>query len=233
LIGDVGVASSGRFGQYNTDRKASEIGTETAVQKWNSATPSVEERQQQKRDILIREAGAAFGRNGFHHTTLEEVASNIGITKAAIYYYFQNKNEILFECHKLAIRVAGDALELAETRGQTGYEKLCLTIRCYIVGLTSELSYFSILVDVSDLEPQQREYVVQYRDKFEVKLRRFVKEGILDGSIAPCDPKFAIFVLMGAVSWVPSWYSPTGKLSGEKIADKLIEIVSRGILPRS
>lgn len=203
------------------------------MQKWNSAITTVAERQQQKRDILIREAGAAFGRNGFHHTTLEDVASNIGITKTAIYYYFSNKNEILFECHKLAIRIAARALEEAEVNGKNGYEKLCMTIRRYIGDLTIEMSYFSILVDVGDLGTEERAYVVEHRDRFEAKLRKFIKEGIRDGSIAPCDPKFAIFVVMGAVSWVPSWYSPEGKLNGEEISDKLIEIFSNGIRPRN
>ena len=199
--------------------------------KWNNLATSTEDRQREKREILIREAGAAFGRNGYYSTNLEEVAKNIGITKAAIYYYFKDKNEILFECHKLAIEIAKDALTLGERNGRNGYEKLTLTIKQYIVGITSELDNFSILVDVSALRPEERKIVIFFRDKFEAKMREFVEEGIKDGSILPCEPKFAIFAIMGAVSWVPSWYSPDGDLTGEEIAEALIRLFSEGIQP--
>lgn len=199
--------------------------------KWNKLVATTEDRQQEKRELLIREAGAAFGRNGFCNTTLDDVARSMGITKAAIYYYFRNKNEILFECHKLAIRIASEAIEDAEARGRTGYERLTLTLRNYIVGLTSELN-FSFLVDISALPPGERAHVIRFRDAFEKKMRQFVEQGLADGSIAPCDPKFAIFAIMGAVSWVPSWYSPDGELSGEEVADALIGFLSSGLARR-
>jgi len=202
---------------------------ESGMTRWGNRVATTEERQDEKRAILIREAGVAFARNGFHSTTLEGVAKSIGVTKAAIYYYFKNKNEILFECHKLAIRIAQEAIDTGEATGQTGFEKLALTIRHYIVGLTSELSQFSFLVDVAALPKEERDWVISYRDKFEARLRGFIEEGIADGSIAPCDPKFAIFAIMGAVSWVPSWYSADGKLSGQDVADKLIGFFANGI----
>lgn len=201
------------------------------MSRWNNQVATTEQRKQEKRNILIREAGAAFGRKGFHSTTLDEVAKKIGITKAAIYYYFKDKNEILLECHKVAIGIASEAIKKAQKEGENGYEKLIFTIRNYIIGLTSELKYFSILVDVSALRPDERDYVVSFRDKFEKKMRGFVEEGIKDGSILPCEPKFAIFAMMGAVSWVPSWYSPNGERSGEEIADLLISFFSHGIQP--
>lgn len=201
------------------------------MSRWNKLVATTEDRQQEKRDILIREAGAAFGRNGFCNTTLNDVAKSIGITKAAIYYYFKNKNEILFECHKLAIKIANKAIEDAEARGNNGYERLTLTLRNYIIGLTSELN-FSFLVDISALTPAERAHVVRFRDGFEKKMRQFVEQGLEDGSIAPCDPKFAIFAIMGAVSWVPSWYSPEGELSGEGVADALIAFLSSGLQQR-
>lgn len=201
------------------------------MSRWNKLVATTEDRQQEKREILIREAGAAFGRNGFYNTTLEDVARSMGITKAAIYYYFKNKNEILFECHKLAIRIAKKAIEDAEAEGATGYERLVLTLRNYIIGLTSQLN-FTFLVDVSALAPAERSHVIRFRDGFEKKMRQFVEQGLEDGSIAPCDPKFAIFAIMGAVSWVPSWYSPEGELSGEEVADELIAFLSSGLRQR-
>lgn len=201
------------------------------MEKWHNRVATTEERKQEKRGILIREASAAFGKKGYYSTTLDELAKNIGITKAAIYYYFKDKNEILYECHKLAIEIAKKAINEANKNGHSGYEKLTMTIRGYIVGITTELDNFSVLVDISALRPRERKVVVYFRDKFESRMRNFVEEGIEDGSILPCEPKFAIFAIMGAVSWVSSWYSPEGDLTGEEIADSIIKLFSKGIQP--
>ena len=60
------------------------------------------------------------------------------------------------------------------------------------------------------LEPEDHAKLVRQRDHFERALRALVREGIEDGSVAPCDPKLAIFVILGAMNWVPKWFKPSG-----------------------
>ena len=79
------------------------------------------------------------------------------------------------------------------------------------------------------LEPGDRTKLVRQRDRFERALRALVKEGIEDGSIVPCDPKLAIFVILGALNWVPKWFKPSGSWRPEQRTLALSQIFERAL----
>jgi AcrR family transcriptional regulator len=54
----------------------------------------------QKRDAVLRTALRLFLEEGYHRTTLAEVADRLSITKPALYNYFRSKEDILVECFK-------------------------------------------------------------------------------------------------------------------------------------
>lgn len=47
------------------------------------------------RERVLQEAAALFIQHGFKRTPLSKISSRLGITKAALYYYFQSKDELL------------------------------------------------------------------------------------------------------------------------------------------
>jgi AcrR family transcriptional regulator len=54
------------------------------------------------RERILEVAKRLFAKHGYFSTTLDEIASQVGITKPAIYYYFDNKRELynrLFETY--------------------------------------------------------------------------------------------------------------------------------------
>jgi hypothetical protein len=55
---------------------------------------------------------------------------------------------------------------------------------------------------------------------------------VAEGSLAPCDPKMAAFMLAGALSWIGRWYRPDGDLTPDQIADQGIELLLNGVLQR-
>jgi TetR/AcrR family transcriptional regulator len=104
-----------------------------------------------------------------------------------------------------------------------------LTIAGYVAELIDELNCCVVLMEDQALEPEDKAKLVRERDKFERALRALVREGIADGSVAPCDPKLAIFVILGAINWVPKWFKPSGPWKPEQLAKALSEIFDRAI----
>ena len=49
-----------------------------------------------KRQAVILAAGQAFRRRGYHNAPMTEIAANLGLTKAALYYYVRNKDCLLY-----------------------------------------------------------------------------------------------------------------------------------------
>ena len=52
---------------------------------------------------ILKSAAAAFRRLGYHGATVERIAASLRMKKGNLYYYFRNKEEILFACHQYSL----------------------------------------------------------------------------------------------------------------------------------
>jgi AcrR family transcriptional regulator len=53
----------------------------------------------QTRERILDTALELFTRQGYDKTSLRDIADQLGITKAALYYYFERKDQLLVELH--------------------------------------------------------------------------------------------------------------------------------------
>ena len=54
-----------------------------------------DEIRKQKKELILESALELFAENGFHATSISQIAKKAGISKGLIYNYFESKNEIL------------------------------------------------------------------------------------------------------------------------------------------
>jgi TetR/AcrR family transcriptional regulator len=197
--------------------------------RWANAIPSRAEQSDTKRRAIIREAAKVFNRRGSHGTTLEDVAERLGVSKAALYRYVQNKNDLLCACHEEAMQIASEHLDIGDRAGRNGFEKIQIAMAGFLRAMINELGVPVLVLEENALEPQSAVRIVKQRDAFEKRLRGLVKLGVSDGSIVPVDPKLAVFMLLGAILWVNKWFSPDGQWSGEDVSAALVELATRGL----
>jgi TetR/AcrR family transcriptional regulator len=129
-----------------------------------------------KRQEVLREAAASFNFKGYHATSLTEIATSLGVTKAALYHYFPNKNSLLAACFEQAMDVAFASLERGRKQGSNGRDRLMLTISGYVSQLIDELNCCVVLMEEQALEPGDRAKLVRQRDRFERSLRALVRD---------------------------------------------------------
>jgi TetR/AcrR family transcriptional regulator len=196
---------------------------------WSNALPGREQVAELKRNAIIREAARAFTRKGFHGTSMDDIAKYLGVTKPALYRYVKTKHEILFASFTIGLDSGFAHLERAEREGRTGLEKLRIALRGYLEDMLGSLGHPAALLEENALLPEHRLIIIERRDKAEKRFREMVRGGIADGSIVPCDPKLAIFTLLGAVNWVPKWYRDDGNWEPDEVAHALVEMATRAI----
>lgn len=199
------------------------------MSRWNNSLNTSEEIQRLKREAVLREAGQAFGRKGYHNTSLDDVAKALGISKGTLYNYVRDKQEILFAFHQLAYELSDRAFALGRARGGTGAEVLRGILVHYIELLTGELGACGALMEVDALRPEDRAEAARRRNAFEAAFVAIIEGGIVDGSIRPIDPKLAVFTFMGAINWLPRWYVPGGRLSANKLAEQMTDLLMSGL----
>ncbi len=71
---------------------------------------------------ILEAALKHFNAGGYHNTSVEDIAAEVGITKAGVYYYFKSKKNLFLEIFRS--RVAGYLEEItALTGGAAGAEE--------------------------------------------------------------------------------------------------------------
>ena len=194
---------------------------------WSTVVPSRDELHEAKRGALLREAASAFTRKGFHAASLDDIAQKLGVTKAALYHYFPSKHALLRECFARALEVGFEGLAKAEAEGGSARVKLNNALRFYLKEMIDELSCCVVLTEENALLPEDYAELLKQRDSFEIALRDLIRAGIADGSIVPCDPKLAVFTILGAVHWVSKWFNQGGAWSADAVSTALTDLLDR------
>lgn len=69
-------------------------------------------KRERTREALRRSALARFARDGFHSTTVADVAADVGVSERTFYRHFPTKEEVLFEDYASRLGWFDAALEL-------------------------------------------------------------------------------------------------------------------------
>ncbi len=182
------------------------------------------------RQKILAESARIFNRRGYHATTLDEIARAIGITKPALYYYVESKEDLLFQCHQKALDIATEAVRSALASTEAADERLRLVVTRYIEGMTDELSGFVVLLHELALSPPLQRRILEQRDEYEGMLRGIIEQGVASGVFVPCHPKLIAFAILGALNWITRWYHPNGPVSSKDIAATFADYFVRGLI---
>src|SRR5499427_10688272 len=149
---------------------------------------------------ILKSAAAAFRRLGYHGATVEEIAAALHMKKGNLYYYFKNKEEILFACHQYSLDQLTELLEQVQADAAPPDEKLRRLIVAFVHTILDELHGTALFLDLEALTAAHRQLVVERRDQFDHGMRRVIEEGVLTGIFGRIDAKLLSFAILGAVN---------------------------------
>jgi AcrR family transcriptional regulator len=181
---------------------------------------------------ILKSAAKAFRRLGYHGATVEQIAAALHMKKGNLYYYFKNKEEILFACHQYSLDRLAQLLEEIERGGAASDVKLRQLIDAFVHTILDELHGTALFLDLEALSAPHLRAVIARRDAFERGVRRVIEEGMASGAFVNGDPKLLAFALFGAVNWIPRWYSPDGPASSQAIAGLFADFFVAGFRTR-
>jgi AcrR family transcriptional regulator len=186
-----------------------------------------------KRDAVIRVAARAFRDHGFHNTSLDHIAAALDVTKPTIYYYVPNKEQLLFECFVAGLEPIRGALREVRQSRAPARERLNQVLRQYAQAIASDFGWCMVRAEHQDLSPAMSGQVRALKVEIDQGIRRLLREGVRDGSIAPCDVKMTAFALAGALNWIAHWYREEQAMTPAQIADAFVTVFEEGLRPRA
>lgn len=189
-------------------------------------------RYDEKKRSMIITAAKVFGRNGFHGTSIESIANKMHMTKGSLYYYFSNKDEILYQVHLFSLNEVIEQINKIVASNDPPEKKFkkAVTSHLKVLGENYEGSY--MLQQEYLLPDDHRLKILALRNNYEKKFMRILKEGAKQDRFIVKDYKITLFMILGAINWFLRWYSSEGKLTIEEIAEKFVQLFLNGLLIR-
>jgi TetR/AcrR family transcriptional regulator, cholesterol catabolism regulator len=179
---------------------------------------------------IMKSAAAAFRRRGFYGASVDEIAKALDMTKGNLYYYFKDKEDILYACHAFALDHLLKMLKEVEESSYSAQEKLRRVIVSFVHMMIDELRGTALTMDVQALSVVRRRRVIAKRDRFDQGIRRLIADGIKAGAFRDADPKLATFAILGSVNWIPYWFDPHGEANSIEIGEQFAEHLISGLL---
>src|SRR6266446_1356230 len=116
---------------------------------------------------ILKSAAAAFRRLGYHGATVEQIATALHMKKGNLYYYFKNKEEILFACHQYSLDQLMTLLDEVQHSGLSADERLRRLVTAFVHTILDELHGTALFLDLEALTPAHLKAVIVRRDAFD------------------------------------------------------------------
>ena len=195
------------------------------VARWKGLPISKESR----REAILRSVADVLRNSRLSSLTIKQVADELGMTKGNLYYYFKDKQDILYHCHMRSMENSLRALSEARAMGRTPTEKLRILLLRHIRGIVDDGFGGILQTDLEKIRPSQRKQYIAKRDELERGVRTFIEEGVQAGEFMCANVKLAGFAILGGINWIPKWYRPTGPFTSEEISEHMTEFYLRGL----
>ena len=209
----------------------------TAALKGSPASPFKTREQRagehaDKRLAVLRTAAELFVTQGFHSTKLSDVADRLNITKPAIYYYFESKDEILIECTRVALEATERYFAENDDPSLQARARLERFMIWFGVSMTEPFGKCLVRVAEHDVDEATQKQLAAGKRAVYRRFRELIEAGIADGSIARCDATVAAFTVAGALGWLSQWHRQGGNSSAEQAASRVTTMLLQGLAPK-
>jgi len=177
------------------------------------------------------EAAAAkvFRRVGYRAATMNEIAKEVGLHKTSLYHHIKTKQELLVSITKYVLLEPIQELEIIATTKKDPRTRLYEAIVYYmhrVFDRTDAIAVFDLYMD--DIEDKD------LRKSVAAMKRRYIK--IFINLVTEClgknpseKPELVAFAILGACSYVVTWYQPDYKTPKEELAHSFARTAIRAV----
>jgi len=183
---------------------------------------------------IYETAARIFCEKGFDKASMGDISSAMGLTKAGIYHHITSKDDLLFGIMSYGM----DLFETKVLRRVEGIkdplERLRATLRGHVLLVTRDRpkEVTVILHESNALTGRSREKINRRKRRYVRFLQKTFRELGRKGLARRIDPEIAAFAMLGMINWIYQWHRPGGRLSDEKLADVLTDLLLNGVLER-
>lgn len=184
---------------------------------------------------ITRAALDCFVVNGYHGTTIRQIATAAGLSVPGVYHHFSSKHEILSDLSAVAMRELISASESAlKEAGDHVLDRFDALVECLVVFHAdfADVAFVSFS-EIRSLQGESRDRHLQQRRHEQQLITDIVEEGVTSGDFVTQDPKHVARAITSICLGISQWYRPDRDPSAETLTESHVRICRAAACYRS
>jgi TetR/AcrR family transcriptional regulator, cholesterol catabolism regulator len=188
-----------------------------------------------RRAELVKTAAEVFRRKGFRAAKLQEIAAEIGLDRASVYYYVSGKDELYREVVGEAVRDNVKMVEALRAERRPAKQKLAAFIERLMASYERHYPYLYVYVQEDmahmDEDTAWNREMRALAHRFSDAVRDIIQKGLDDRTLSlPIkDARLIANAVIGMCNWSHRWFQPGGQWTAKMIGDTFSAIVLQGL----
>lgn len=183
---------------------------------------------------ILDGAAQVFQQRGYPQATLEDVAAEVGINRATLYYYVGTKEELLISLLHQPIEAMRTGLEEIVARNLPAPDKLAEALRAYVAAMADRPELFIFVGEnIHKVMAGREAQDIQHNaDRWGRLLASVIAEGAKAGEFRDdIEPQLATLAISGMFNWIYRWYDPDGPRSLVELGEVFIDMALASLAP--
>lgn len=183
------------------------------------------------RQAILSAARRLFMEQGFRGIAMRQIAEAVGVTKAALYYHFHDKEELFVAVVESYLLEMASLIDEAVAAGGTTRTQVGTVVRRMLTQPVEQRAVLRLasqeLSNVS--EAARRRFLAAYHERFVQRIADLLQRGIASGELRPVDPTLATWTLLGMMYPYSHPSPPPGRAPTSVEIDQLLSIFFDGM----
>jgi AcrR family transcriptional regulator len=189
--------------------------------------------ESERRAQILRAARAIFIERGYLSARVEDVASRAGLSKGAVYFYFESKREIFDALVEEELAVTRSFLADAERDERPAVVKLLDLGRRYLdyfAGLKTPPRFFLLMSELAIRDEDVRRKVNGVHEDFVSATEAVIQQGIREGAFRDYDARAVALFLKAFIDGLAGQSAVGMRPDTERLATDGLRVLLQGLL---
>ncbi len=166
-----------------------------------------------------------FIQKGYHGLSMREISDALNVSKAALYYYFKDKEELFLAILRLYLDNMNTALNHIILEPITSSQKIRLFMEYVLTQPGPQRATIRLSIqEITHISLEARQgFDKIYREKFVDKIQSILQTGMEDNEFREINTEIAVWALLGIM--FPYFYP--AHAGDQPVADEVIEEITR------
>src|ERR1700676_4878580 len=179
---------------------------------------------------VLKSAANIFFAKGFHATSIEDVARDVGMLKGSLYYYIKSKDDLLFKLLLAGIE-DGDAY-IAQHIDSNGEPVVQLerAIRAQIDYIIQNKIQFGLFLHEFDsLSGKRQHKLIAVMSRYNSRFVELVRRAQQQGKVMEGEPWLIVNGILGMCNWLYRWYDTDHISHPEQVKQIFLRMLMQGV----